>query len=374
MFVLRALVWLFLPVALLFPSTARAEPSSSAADHAEEAAPRDPPRYERRPQAAAAAVVPGLLVHGTGHYVLGETRTGNRLLLMEGLGLGGAVGSLAGLAITGASRRAVGPLALLTVAGGGLFLISTFADLYGVLAPADTRGEPLRTAPWVQTEFGVRYVYDPNFQYRSFLVEGLDLRRGGFKLAPKAWFSLNDDNARLEGLVGYRFLGPRPGSRSSDGSYLDLDVGALHHRFGTERFSMTGAEVMARGRLDLHRIGRTLRGSFAEIGGGLGLQSYRYLSRVEEANTLLLAWFGWGFYVGTRPSGVGGEVMTFYDHRHDDLAGGLKMTGLGSGVPGHFGARGTYFFLPNWGVTADARIGSAFVGGLSLLFRDGARR
>ena len=358
------------------PPGASPVPAGDPRADASEAA--DPPKYHRRPQAAAVAVVPGLVVHGAGHYVLGETRTANRLLLMEGIGLGGVVGSLAGLAVTGASRRAVGPLALMTIAGG--FLMSTFADLYGVLAPADARGEPLRTAPWVQTEVGVRYVYDPNFRYRSFLVEGLDLRRGGFKLAPKAWFALNDDNARLEGTFGYRFLGPRPAARgasaerATDGSYLDLDFGALHHRYGTERFTMTGAEVMVRGRLDMARIGRTLRGSFSEVGGGLGLQSYRYLGRVEEANTLLLGWFAWGFYVGAKPSGVGGEVMTFYDHRHDDLAGGLKMNGLGSGVPGHFGARGTYFFLPNWGVSADARIGSAFVGGLSLLFREGARR
>lgn len=364
----RAMAWLFVAFVLLLPCATRAaEPS------VESSAPA-PPKYERRPQAAAAAVVPGLVVHGAGHYVLGETRTARRLLLMEGIGLGGAAFGVVGLAVTGASRRAVGPLALLTVAGGGLFVISTLADLYGVLAPADARGEPLRTAPWLQTELGVRYVYDPNFAYRNFLVEGVEGRHGGFKLAARSWFALNDDNARFEGLLGYRFVGPRPGQRARDGSYVDVDFGALHHRYGTERFTMTGAEISVRGRLDLDRIGRTLRGSFAELGGGFGLQSYRYLGKVEEANTLLLGWFAWGFYVGARPSGIGGEVMTFYDHRRDDFVGGMKLTGLGSGVPGHMGARGTYFFLPNWGVTADAQIGSAFVGGLSFLFREGAHR
>lgn len=364
----RAMAWLLVAAVLQLPSAARAEPPSSER-------PVDaPPKYDRRPQAAAAAVVPGLVVHGAGHYVLGEPRTGHRLLLVEGIGVGGVLGGLAGLAITGASRRTVAPFALLTMAGSGLFLISTFADLYGVLAPAGARGEPLRTAPWVQTELGIRYVYDPNFAYRSFLVDGVEGRHHGFKLAARSWFALNDDNARFEGVVGYRFVGPRPGERARDGSYVDVDFGAMHHRYGTERFTMTGAEVLVRGRLDLDRIGRTLRGSFAELGGGFGLQSYRYLGKVEEANTLLLGWFAWGFYVGARPSGVGGEVMTFYDHRRDDFAGGMKLTGLGSGVPGHVGARGTYFFVPNWGATADAQIGSAFVGGLSFLFREGARR
>jgi hypothetical protein len=332
----------------------------------------EPPKYHRRPQATAAAVVPGLLVHGSGHYVLGETKTGHRLLAMEGVGAAGLAGGLTALAITGASRRFAGALGLLTISGGGLFLVSTLADLYGVLAPDDARGVPLRTAPFIQTELGIRYVYDPNFAYRSFLVEGIDFRRGHWKLASTAWFSLNDDNARLSANGGHRFVGPRPNRPSADGSYFDLDAGLLHHRYGSERFSMTGAEIMLKGRLDMAVLGRTLRGSFTELGGGFGLQSYRYLGTTEEANTLLLGWFAWGFYLG-----AGNEIMTYYDHRHDDFAGGLKLGGagaVGSGVPGHVGARGTYFFADDWGVMADAQIGSAFVGGVSLLFRHGAKR
>src|SRR6187402_1498764 len=48
-----------------------------------------------RPLAVATAVVPGLVVHGAGHYVLDEKRTARRLLLMEGVGFGlMAVGGL----------------------------------------------------------------------------------------------------------------------------------------------------------------------------------------------------------------------------------------------------------------------------------------
>ncbi|WP_394829399.1 hypothetical protein [Pendulispora albinea] len=316
-------------------------------------------------------MVPGLVVHGSGHYVRGETATGHRLLAMEGGGAAGLALGLAGLAITGASRRFVGALALLTLSGGGLFVVSTLADLYGVAAPEAIRGTPLRMAPVIRTELGLRYVYDPNFDYRSFMVQGIDYRVRGLKLAPSAWFALNDDNARLMANVGYRFVGPRPDRSARDGSYFDIDAGFLHHRYGTEQFSMTGAELSIKGRLDMVILGRTLRGSFAELGGGFGLQSYRYLGLSEEANTLLLGWFAWGFYVGP-----GNEILLYYDHRHDDFAGGMKLGGLGalgSGVPGHVGARGTYFVTPDWGVLADAQIGSAFVGGVSFLFRHGAK-
>ena len=54
--------------------------------------------------------------------------------------------------------------------------------------------------------------------------------------------------------------------------------------------------------------------------------------------------------------------------------GAKHLARKGSKVLGHVGARGTYFFTDDWGITADAQIGSAFVGGASLLFRHGATR
>ena len=58
---------------------------------------------------------------------------------------------------------------------------------------------------------------------------------------------------------------------------------------------------------------------------------------------MLLARFGFGMYLGD-PAERGGEVVVYYDHRHDDFAAGLKLTGLGSGIPGHFGAEARYYF------------------------------
>ena len=69
---------------------------------------------------------------------------------------------------------------------------------------------------------------------------------------------------------------------------------------------------------------------------------------------------------GTAPRG---EVALYYDHRHDDFAAGLKMPGLGSGVPGHIGARGHAFLTRAFGMKAELEAGSAILGGASLLFR-----
>src|SRR5262245_11756703 len=90
----------------------------------------------RRALAIGAAVVPGVVLHGAGHFAAGDTRSGLRLLAIGGAGAGLAAGSVAGLAITGASRHFAIPLVLSTITGAGFFMLTALADLYGVIMPA----------------------------------------------------------------------------------------------------------------------------------------------------------------------------------------------------------------------------------------------
>jgi hypothetical protein len=171
---------------------------------------------------------------------------------------------------------------------------------------------------------------------------------------------------RLALEAAYRPSGPRPEALAVDGSYVDLVLGATNHRFSREAFDLTVLEAQARGRVELRRLASSLAGSFAEWGLGLGwvLTHYHVGAHETDADGLLLARFGYGVHLGHAA-----EAMVFYDHRHDDYAGGLKLTGLGSGVPGHIGLQGAWFFLESWGVRAEAQAGSAYLAGLSLVYR-----
>lgn len=337
-------------------------------------------------------------MHGTGHFVAGDPTTGFRLLAMEGLGFGMAAGSLSLLAATGASRRFAGPLAALTAAGAGIFMISGLADIYGVTMPESARGAPPAGAAFVETQLGARYVFDPTFEYRVFIVPSIDLRWGPVRLMPSAWFATDDVNARLRALASYRIMGPTPNSkrlkgnpkintnRSTDGSFLDMEAAATHHRYGATQagalgsisgYAISTVEASVHGRLDAQHIAKPLRGSFIELGGGGAIAVHDYKT-TTELNTLLLVRFAYGVYFGRPCAGAPGcsfsplgEAKLYYDHRHDDYAAGLKIRGLGSGVPGHFGVSGLVFFTPSWGVSLDAQVGSAYVGGGSLIFRQG---
>lgn len=339
---------------------------------AEANASQPPPEDDlNRAAAIATAIFPGVIVHGTGHWVRGEPQTARRLLYMEGAGIGLILLGGIPIVLSGASRRLVGPAAALVASGVGFFGISMLADLYGVAAPEGGTGQPQRWAPFIETRLGYRYVYDPQFSYRSFLFNGIDLRWQAFRLAPATWWALDDKNARVRLLGAYRLAGPRPDRRARDGSFADVEVGTTHHRFGSEHFRTTTVEAFVNGRLDMGRIGRTLRGSFAEMGVGWALQTFDYdLVRGDpdlDVEDLLLARHGYGVYLGG-PERAAGEVFAYYDHRHDDFAAGLKLPGLGSGVAGHFGLAASAYF-GEFGLALELEAGSAYVVGLSFAMR-----
>jgi hypothetical protein len=349
---------------------AYAQPTAGLAEPAQLEPSRDPSTGERA-LALTAAVFPGVIVHGSGSWVLGRDQTGARLLVVEAGGLSLIFASLATLFYTGAARNLAAPAAASAVAGMGLFSISWQADLYAAIASPGGWGRAATRAPAWETELGYRHLVDPRFQYRSFLVTALTARSDRVRFSPALWASADDSNSRLRLEVAYRFWGPTRAAPAADGSYLELELAATEHRYPRERFTLGTLEWFVGGRLDLQRLAPDLAGSFGEMGVGSAHQvtSFEVAAAESTSSQLLLQRFAFGVYEGD-PSGAGGEWAMYYDHRHDDYAGGLLMPGLGSGVAGHIGLAGQHFFDRNWGFGVLFEVGSACVAGLSGLFRD----
>lgn len=331
----------------------------------------------RRGASVAASLVPGVLVHGSGHLALGKPKTATRLLALEGVGLVMAASSGVVLALTGASRYLVGPTATIGIAGVGLFGISWLADIYGTATPPEARGHASGLSALFESELGYAYVHDPQFRYRHFLVEAFDLRLWRVRISPSAWLSLDDSNARYRLLGAYRFFGPLPDGAAPDGSFVDLELAATEHRYDSDGFRTLTGEAFIGGRMDLKRVDAELGGMFVELGFGWGLQVFDYdvpgLELGQDTADLLLGRFAFGAYLGD-PARMGGEMRLFYDHRHDDFAAGTRLSGLGSGVAGHFGLDSRFYFGEHWGLKLEAMAGSAYVLGGSVLFRQGATR
>lgn len=289
------------------------------------------------------------------------------------IGIGTAAGIAGGATfwLTGASRRVVAPATALALSGFTLISIGILLDGYAVLAPREDLPRPLLEPPRIETSFGYQYVYDPQFAYRSFLTESIDVRWRRVHLAPSASFATNDAHGRLRLLAGLRVLGPTPRASSPpiDGSFVDLEAAATHRAYRTEGFAIASGELLASGRLDMSRVAATFDGTFAEMGAGWALASTSYAAgAASDVAGLLLFHAAAGVYLG-RGHLKGGEALFYYDHRHDDLAGGLLMHGVVSGVFGHFGGLTRLYFLPEWGAVANVEAGAAIAFGLSLVYR-----
>jgi hypothetical protein len=351
--------------------------AAGAADppHVAPAAAASPPPA-KRVLTTTAAVVPGVLVHGSGHFVAGQSGTGFALLAAEGIGLGMILAGGTTFLASGASRYLVGPAAAVTLVGFGLFGASFAADIYGSASADGGAAERMaRVNAAFESELGYRYVADPLFAYDHFVVERLTLRTANFRFAPSAWFATGGQSVRyrVEGAV--RLLGSGAGERGKTSDHIDLVLGGIHHRYAPERFQRTGAEASLDTRYDLAHIGPTLRGAFLEFGVGYALARITYDLRggktvPGDTDTLLLGNFGFGALLRGKAA-PGSEAKVYYDHRHDTFAAGLLMPGLLSGVLGRFGAEGRWFFTERVGVLAEVQAGSALVGGLSLIMREG---
>jgi hypothetical protein len=330
---------------------------------------------------AVAALVPGFLVHGSGHFAGGDRATAWRLFHAEAVGAMLIGVGVAGLMLTGASRRTIEPFVWTTAAGTGLFVGSWLADVYGVLAPPGGTGGPIRVLPTLEAKLGTLYVSDPTLAGDVLGGAAIDLRWDRWRLSPGAWFAMDGaNNSRFEGALAFRFVGPRAGAdvvASSDGSFVDLVAGAVHHRYSEDApaplrvaFDTTTLELHLDGRYDLRRFAPSLAGAFVEGGAGAALGWYNYPApATTEAAALLLARLAFGVYLGRRAERWG-ELRAYYDQRHDGYAGGLK-SGLTSGPVGHIGADVTFFVTERWGLGGDVEAGSAVVAGLTLIYRHG---
>lgn len=323
-------------------------------------APTPPPDFEPGWLPTTLAAGPGLVVHGLGHLVAGDTETAGTLLLIEGVSLGMIVGGTALLAGTGASRRVAGPNILVIGTGVGLFTTSWFADIAG--SSGLFQGNRVFERTRFAAQVGHRYIYDPQFAYRNFAVLGVDSQWGRLGLDADAWIALDDDNWRVRQSTRWRILGDPAG-----GQHLDARFGLGWHAHDTEGFAFLTIEGELAGRYDLVDFSPSLGGTFVEAGAGWSIEMYDYdvpgLEFAEDVFDQMLFRFAYGLYLGR------GELALQYNHRRDSFAQGLGLDGIGVGAIGSVGAQARWMVTDDWGVAADYAVGSAHVVGVSARWR-----
>lgn len=332
---------------------------AARADDEPEAEPPRPPSKARRALAVGAAFVPGAIVHGAGHWVIGDRKTAKRLLVLEGIGVGLAVAAGLPLGISGGADETLPALPLL-VPATGLLITTMIADAWGAAGGARITGTP---APAQAIEVGAGYMFvgDPRVPFANLATADAAARVGLLRVGGAGWFG--DGTWQTRGSLGVRVYGDRAATTT-----VDVSIAGAQERRHDQGLRVATLEAGALARIDLARIGPSMRGTFATLGAGFGAERIRYMSTLAaDTSSLFNGHIGWGFVLGDgRARAL--ETELYYDHRRDTLAGGLTVPVPSNGFVGYVGVVSTAW-RDRWGFSARLDVGSAYVFTLSARMR-----
>ncbi len=327
----------------------------------------------------AAAIFPGVLLHGTGLWLAGDGEAAYNLARIQALGLVTTTLGIMALFGTGASGDTLELIVYPGLVGASALIMPWFFDIYGASVGGRQASARDALAP-IEARAGYAYIYDPVFDYNHFSHAQAEVRLEPLRLVPSAFIAVDDDNQklRLEGNV--RLFGPRSDGedarrqRRADGSFLDVESGVTYYNFGTEDFESIVLEAGLAGRYDMRRLSPSLRGSFGELALGAGSQLMGYGTDDtpigEDISALLLMRTAFGVYFGPSAARYG-EAKLYYNHRRDGFVAGMGLNTNLDGVVGHIGAEGFYYLSPNWGAFADIKAGASYMGTAGVIFRYG---
>jgi hypothetical protein len=328
------------------------------------AARADEPSAPRRAAAVGAALFPGIVVHGAGSYVLDEKRAAKRIAITSYIGLGAIALGGAAVGLSGGEERFTFVGVPLIIGGSALFFPTWASDIWYAAGGPRVRGTPVAPAPW-WIEAGTTYVHDA-YRERALirgagLVEFGRIGVGGSALVDAEGRATT---AELAGRVRLRGAAAT-GTSLVDGTRHYLRAALRRHADDDDRVDIETAEAEAYLRLDLMHVHDNLAGTFVECSLGMGVERVTYAERVTDDDSLFLGRFAWGLYLGTRS-----ELVAYYDHRRDGLAGGIAA-GRAAGFVGSVGTVLDLRVAGPFAFVGELQIGSAWVTTVGIRYHGG---
>lgn len=307
------------------------------------------PSARRRAIAVAAAIVPGAVLHGSGHYVLGDRATARRLLIMEvvGAALLGGGGALMGW--SGTDENLALAYVPMAVAGAAIMTGSFLADLLGVSIHADPDAvRAIEPDGLGAVSLGYRLSHVPN------LDAGQNVRAGAaLRLGPVA-FDYVGEPATTGGYSAHAAALEVRGVTSVLGGQLGLGVDGARRQMASDGVTQYAVAAWAESRWSLARVAARVPGGYARLQLGLGLELVDYEGVPGGTNDAVPFVAGRAAF-GLRAGPVGLEAD--YDHRKDRLPGGAYLGRL-PGFLGSFGVGARWHLTRGWALAGEARYGT----------------
>jgi hypothetical protein len=330
------------------------------------AADEQPISAGKRSLGIAAALIPGVILHGSGSFAMGDRKTASRVALIQAISTSAILVGGLPLALTYGSPKLTNLAIPLIIGGAGLFMTTWLADIYAVSGLSRFAGRPVGAPPY-RFSLIERSAYDPIFGQRWITEIGGEAWYGPVRVAPS--LALASSGSYQYGAIAaeLRVWGDRQQESPDSDSSLGVEVSFAATRYPDDGFSLYHGTAMAVAHLDLARLSQRLRGAFMELELGFGLEATNYFGSKVDVGQLPLGRFASGMHLGRA------DVRLFYDHRRDGLAGGLTLASGGQwGRPSSFlgsvGAEVGVRVHRNWIVRPTIEVGSAWVLSTGLEF------
>ncbi|MGI5861726.1 MAG: hypothetical protein ACOX6T_06665 [Myxococcales bacterium] len=306
------------------------------------------------PLAAGAAVLPGLLLHGSGHFVLGEREAARNLLATQGVGVASFVAGFALLASTGAANQLAPLYVIPTIGGLGAISVSWLGDLAGSIHGSE--GFPTsgwRPAAGLYLSGGYDGLFASKLDFQHGMSLRLDWRGERLRFSPwGSWHPQGSSHAAAGALLGLQLARPNPETVTA----LDLILGVAHQRFPGDGFHVTTGELYLEGRVDLGFIARSLRNAWGLARLGWGIDAYGYDGAdalLDDGLPLLVLDIGMGLQLFER---AGFEIV--YRQRKNELPGGLMISSGLAGFIGMVQLEGRITLAEGWALLPSVRLGT----------------
>lgn len=307
------------------------------------------PTPKRRGLAVAAALVPGAIVHGSGHYVLGDRSTARRLLIMEGVGAGLLAGGGALMGWSGTDENLALAYVPMAIAGAAIMAGSFLADVLGVSIAADPAAvRAVEPDGLGSLTVGYRLSRVPNLDARQNLRAGAALRLGpvafdyAADVATRGEFGAHAASLELRRVTGVL------------GGQLGLGVDGARRSLVSDGVTHYAVAAWAESRWSLAQLAPRVPGGYARLQLGLGVELVDYEGVPGGTNDAVPFVAGRAAF-GLRAGPIALEAD--YDHRKDRLPGGAYLGRL-PGFLGSFGLGARWRLSRRWAVAGEARYGT----------------
>lgn len=263
-----------------------------------------------RIKSIAGSIFPGVLLHGSGHYLMGEKETGKKLLKIQGISLLSGAGSLVALSLLGNADETAGILIPMTMLSFGTFAATWLFDIIGTTGLSNRLS--VGQHPYQQSFINLSYHNQDNNQSPYYNFYGGRFQYGTEKLFAQFYAEV-EESADYQEFVFKGGYNIRPKKYSN--LYL---IPEAKYRYSSEGFSISQVDLQLEMDINLAKISKTLKNVYFVNSLGYGNSRFNFEgSGFDFSNNLMIISQGIRVHVNNLL-----DITTKYIRREDGFIAG----------------------------------------------------